>query len=96
MMMFGLGLVSLLHIVKQFAWGLRKPRWIWDEPLPMIDGLLVWFDRGVETRLFEMTEPTPFGASFAIRRRLFERIGLFRINLVQEGSHWGGARKLNF
>ena len=30
-----------------------KPRWIGDEPLPLIDGVLVWFDHGAETRLFE-------------------------------------------
>ena len=46
-----------------------KPRWIRDEPLPLIDGVLGWFDHGAETRLFETTEPLPFGASFAIRRQ---------------------------
>ena len=32
-------------------WGQAKPRWIGDEPLPLIDGVLVWFDHGAETRL---------------------------------------------
>ena len=34
-------------------WGQAKPRWIGDEPLPLIDGVLVWFDHGAETRPFE-------------------------------------------
>ena len=73
-----------------------KPRWIGDEPLPLIDGVLVWFDHGTETRLFETTEPPPFGASFAIRRRLFEKIGLFRVDLGHRRNRaWGGARKLS-
>ena len=45
-------------------WGQAKPRWIVGEPLPLIDGILVWFDRGVETRPF-----CGDGAT-AIRRKL--------------------------
>ena len=62
-------------------WGGAKPRWIRDEPLALIDGALVWYDHGAETRLVEKAEPPPFGASFAIRRRLFEKVGLFRVDL---------------
>src|SRR5262249_4689193 len=53
-------------------WRQAKPQWIGDEPLPLIDGVLVWFDHGVETRPFGATEPLPFGASFAVKRSLFE------------------------
>ena len=41
-------------------------------------------------------EPPPFGASFAVRRRLFEKIGLFRVDLALEEWGWGGARKQSF
>src|SRR5262249_20767049 len=57
-------------------WEKPKPRWVGNEPLTLIDGALVWFDHGTETRLVWSTEQPPFGASFAIKRRLFERIGL--------------------
>jgi GT2 family glycosyltransferase len=77
-------------------WGLRKPRWIREEPLPLIDGLLVWYDRGVETRLFGKDEPTPFGASFAVRRRLFEKIGLFHLNLGTGGIALGRGEETEF
>jgi glycosyltransferase involved in cell wall biosynthesis len=62
-------------------WGGAKPRWIRDEPLALIDGALVWYDHGAETRLVGKAEPPPFGASFAIRRRLLEKVGLFRVDL---------------
>jgi len=70
-------------------WGSKKPRWIGDEPLPLIDGALVWFDHGAQTRWFYPTEDPPFGASFAIRRRLFEKIGLFRTDLGPLGKGRG-------
>jgi glucosyl-dolichyl phosphate glucuronosyltransferase len=62
-------------------WGGAKPRWIRDEPLALIDGALVWYDHGSETRLVGKAEPPPFGASFAITRRLLEKVGLFRVDL---------------
>ena len=77
-------------------WGYAKPRWIGDEPLHLIDGLLVWFDHGAETRLLGTTEPPPFGASFAIRRRLFEKIGLFRTDLGTGGMGLGRGEETEF
>jgi glycosyltransferase involved in cell wall biosynthesis len=41
-------------------WGQAKPQWIGEKPLPLIDGVLVWFDRGVETRPFSATDLPPF------------------------------------
>lgn len=70
-------------------WDQAKPRWIGDEPLPLIDGALVWFDHGAETRMFAATEPPPFGASFAIRRQLSDKIGLFRTDLGPGGTGRG-------
>ena len=77
-------------------WGQAKPRWIGDGPSPLIDGVLVWFDHGAETRLFSATEPLPFGASFAIRRRLFNNIGLFRVDLGVGGMGLGRGEETEF
>jgi glycosyltransferase involved in cell wall biosynthesis len=77
-------------------WGQAKPRWVSCEPLPLIDGVLVWFDRGVETRPFAATEPPPFGASFAIKRRLLEKIGLFRVDLGTGGMGLGRGEETEF
>jgi glycosyltransferase involved in cell wall biosynthesis len=77
-------------------WGSAKPRWIRDEPLPLIDGVLVWFDRGVETRTFLAAEPLPFGASFAIKRNLFATLGLFRADLGTGGTGLGRGEETEF
>ena len=77
-------------------WGQAKPRWIGDEPLPLIDGVLVWFDHGVETRPLLATEPLPFGASFAVKRSLFEKIGLFRVDLGTGGTALGRGEETEF
>jgi glycosyltransferase involved in cell wall biosynthesis len=77
-------------------WGSKKPQWIGHEPLPLIDGLLVWFDHGTKTRPFERTEPPPFGASFAIRRQLFDKIGLFRVDLGTGGTSLGRGEETEF
>jgi glycosyltransferase involved in cell wall biosynthesis len=77
-------------------WGSKKPRWVGDEPLPLIDGLLVWFDHGTETRPFEATEPPPFGASFAIRRQLSDKIGGFRVDLGTGGTALGRGEETEF
>jgi glycosyltransferase involved in cell wall biosynthesis len=77
-------------------WGHAKPRWIGDEPLPLIDGALVWFDHGAETRLVWTIEQPPVGASFAIRRRLFEKIGQFRVDLGTGGTGLGRGEETEF
>jgi glycosyltransferase involved in cell wall biosynthesis len=77
-------------------WGQAKPRWIKDKALPLIDGVLGWFDHGKETRLVLATEPPPWGASFAIRRHLFEKIGLFRGDLGTGGFALGRGEETDF
>jgi glycosyltransferase involved in cell wall biosynthesis len=77
-------------------WGHAKPRWIGDEPLPLIDGVLGWFNHGVETRPFWATEPLPFGASFAVKRSLFEKVGLFRVDLGAGGMGLGRGEETEF
>jgi glycosyltransferase involved in cell wall biosynthesis len=62
-------------------WGTKKPHWIRDKPLPLIAGVLVWFDCGTDSRLILTDEQLPWGASFAIKRGLFDKIGMFRVDL---------------
>src|SRR5262249_3854563 len=77
-------------------WGGAKPRWVGDEPLPLIDGVLVWFDQGPETRPIGSTEPPPFGARFAIRRKLFDKVGVFRVDLGTGGMGLGRGEETEF
>jgi glucosyl-dolichyl phosphate glucuronosyltransferase len=77
-------------------WGGAKPRWIGNEPLPLIAGALVWYDHGDKTRPLLSTEEPPWGASFGIRRRLFEKIGLFRSDLGTGGLSLGRGEETEF
>lgn len=77
-------------------WGQAKPAWLGEAPLPLVDGAVVWFDHGRETRLFEPTEPTPFGASFGIRRRLLHKIGAFRVDVGTGGMALGRGEETEF
>lgn len=67
-------------------WSDRKPRWLKDESLALISGLLVRFDLGDETHEFATNQPTPFGASFALRRTTIDKVGLFRRDLGVNGG----------
>jgi glycosyltransferase involved in cell wall biosynthesis len=77
-------------------WGQAKPKWIRERPLPLIDGILVWFDHGVETRPLLATEALPFGASFAVKRSLFEKIGFFRADLGAGGAALGRGEETEY
>jgi glycosyltransferase involved in cell wall biosynthesis len=77
-------------------WGCAKPRWLGDTPVPLIDGAVGWFDQGAETRVFDSTEPPPFGASLAIRRQLFDKIGEFRVDLGTGGEGLGRGEETEF
>ena len=77
-------------------WGNAKPRWIRDEPLPLIDGVLGLVRSRCRDPAVRSTEPPPFGASFAIRRRLFEKIGLFRVDLGTGGTGLGRGEETEF
>jgi glycosyltransferase involved in cell wall biosynthesis len=77
-------------------WGSVKPRWIRDEPLPLIDGVLNWFDYGVETRPYRPTDQGPVGGSFGVRRRLFVRVGCFRSDLGRVGTGIGRGEDTEF
>ena len=78
-------------------WGQMKPRWVRDEPLPLIDGVLglvrSWCSR---PDCLKAAEPPPFGASFAIRRRLFDKIGTFRVDLGTGGAGLGRGEETEF
>ena len=73
-----------------------KPRWIRDEPLPLIDGVLNWFDYGVETRPYRSSDQGPVGGSFGVRRRLLERLGRFRVDLGRIGAGLGRGEETEF
>ncbi len=67
-------------------WDQGRPSWLKDENLALISGLLVHYDLGAGSRSFEPSDPSPFGASFALRRSVFEQYGGFRLDLGVKGN----------
>jgi glucosyl-dolichyl phosphate glucuronosyltransferase len=78
------------------GWEGVKPRWIRDDPLPLIDGLLNWFDYGADTRPYRWGDQGPVGGSFGVRRRLLEKLGGFRIDLGRVGKGLGRGEETEF
>jgi glucosyl-dolichyl phosphate glucuronosyltransferase len=73
-----------------------KPRWLHDESLALIDGLLVRFHLGEAIRPFAANEQTPFGASFALSRRCIDRVGEFRTDLGVKGGIQGRGEEADY
>jgi glycosyltransferase involved in cell wall biosynthesis len=67
-------------------WEQGKPAWLHDDRLALIEGLLVHYDLGAVDRAYHREDPSPFGASFALRRATFERTGDFRLDLGVKGA----------
>lgn len=67
-------------------WPEGRPRWLKDESLALISGVLVNFQLGNETHEFCSDDPLPFGASFALRRAAIDAIGAFRRDLGVNGG----------
>lgn len=67
-------------------WPAGRPSWLKDEGVSLLGGLFVCYDLGTEVRMYRTQDPTPYGASFAIRRRLFDCLDPFRIDLGVTGN----------
>lgn len=77
-------------------WNSSKPGWLTDPALPLVTGLLVQFDLGADNRWLGVQDPTPYGASFALRRGLTEQMGLFRAELGVHGSRPGRGEEAEY
>lgn len=77
-------------------WPEGAPPWLRDEGMALIAGLLVRYDLGPEDRLYEVTDPHPFGASMAIRRKAFEQVGCFRTDLGVRGDVPGRGEEAEY
>jgi glycosyltransferase involved in cell wall biosynthesis len=77
-------------------WDSQPPKWLKGECPSMVDGLLVWYDHGTETRFFIAKEQPPFGASFAARRALLNTMSGFRTDLGPMGTSRGRGDDTEF
>lgn len=77
-------------------WSESKPRWLQDESLALISGLLVRYHLGEQTRPYTEGESTPFGASFGLSRKAFESVGKFRLDLGVNGGVPGRGEEAEY
>jgi glycosyltransferase involved in cell wall biosynthesis len=80
----------------QPLWPDGRPAWLRDEGMALIAGLMVRYDLGTQNRPYVATDPLPFGASFAMRRRAFESGGKFRTDLGVKGSTPGRGEEAEY
>lgn len=77
-------------------WISGRPRWFRGQHLDLLDGLLVWYDLGRETRTLSAADPEPFGANFGFRRSLVDTVGPFRTDLGARGDGSGRGEETEF
>lgn len=77
-------------------WPTGRPTWLGEESMPLLAGLFVWYDLGRDIHFYRSSELLPYGASFAIRRSLFENITPFRADLGVSGSSLGRGEEVEY
>ena len=77
-------------------WPEGKPGWVRDINMPLLAGLFGTYDLGEHNHWYAPGEMHPFGANFALRRSLFERLEPFRIDLGVVGSVPGRGEEAEY
>lgn len=72
------------------------PGWLRDPNMPLISGVLVQYDLGIEDRRIKKAESLPFGANFAISRMLYADIGFFNTELGVKGKIPGRGEETEY
>jgi glycosyltransferase involved in cell wall biosynthesis len=73
-----------------------RPRWLLEEDLALLSGVLVHYDFGEIVRELSETDPLPVGAFFGLTRRCIESVGLFRKDLGVKGKGIGRGEETDF
>jgi glycosyltransferase involved in cell wall biosynthesis len=75
------------------SWTCRQPEWFTASGRFRLQGVIVSFDRGAETKRLDSA---PFGANMAFRREVFGRYGGFRTDLGRSGRSLLGGEDSEF
>ena len=77
-------------------WPQGKPGWVRNVKMPLLAGLFGVYDLGYALHWYSAAEMHPFGANFALRRSLFERLGPFRADLGAVGNVPGRGEEAEY
>jgi len=90
------------HVAEYFGgrilpyWPQGRPGWVKDESMPLISGLLGYYNLGETTRIYAEDEMHPFGANFALRRSLFKRLTTFNTDFGVSGKNPGRGEEAEY
>ncbi|MEZ5582522.1 MAG: glycosyltransferase [Candidatus Competibacteraceae bacterium] len=73
-----------------------RPSWLRDETMPLISGLIGHYDLGSESRWYSAVDMHPFGANFALRRKLVDSLGFFETELGVRGEVPGRSEEAEY
>lgn len=77
-------------------WPEGRPEWVRDVNMPLLAGLFGTYDRGEDAHEYSLDEMHPYGANFALRRSLFERLDPFRTDLGATGDIPGRGEEAEY
>ena len=77
-------------------WPEGKPCWVRDVNMPLLGGLFGAYDLGADIQEYSADHMPPYGANFAVRRSLFERLDPFRVDLGVVGSVPGRGEEAEY
>ena len=67
-------------------WPNKKPRWLKSDDLALLNGLFGYYSLGDENKVYDGNQNGPYGANFALRRSLKDKVGGFNENLGVSGT----------
>lgn len=77
-------------------WKNAKPPWYREETVAAFRGYFGDYDLGESSRVYKKGDKLPLGASLAIRREVFDKIGEFRLDLGPRGKLRGVGDETDF
>jgi len=77
-------------------WADCAPSWYQDNSLPLINGLLGNYNLGLKDKRYTKELLLPYGANFALTRKLVQSLGLFDANLGVKGEEIGRGEETDY
>jgi len=77
-------------------WGRKQPYWYKSNDLPMLNGLLGNYNMGTEDKQYRQGVLLPYGANFALRKALTQKVGKFNSELGVKGEHLGRGEETDY
>jgi glycosyltransferase involved in cell wall biosynthesis len=77
-------------------WPHGRPRWIRDENMALVAGLLGRYDLGSVIRMYTPEDLSPYGGNFGLRKRLYEKLEPFNTGLGVKGNIYGRGEETEF